>query len=126
ADQFAPVEQSSITLDHIQHWLRSRVTGLWRSLSHWSTWAGFMALALIPAGLFLFLLYSKLKVGRFLAYALTQQYGWNHHLSNPLLLVLQALQHPPNASPWEWNFYLLNIISIIAFACLLVPVFRKF
>lgn len=125
ADRLAPQEPSAKLVGKIQGWLRSHFTGLRKSLAHLSTWAGFFALALIPGGLFLFLLYSKWKVGTFLAYLLAQQYGWNHRLSNPLLLVLHALHHPARATPYDWNFYLLNLLAIIAFSCLLVQVFRK-
>ncbi len=125
ADRFAPLQPSATLAGRIRGWLRSRFSGLWKSLSHWSAWAGFSALALIPSALFLFLLYAKWKVGTFLAYVLTQKYGWNHSLSNPLLLVLEALNHPARATPYDWNFYLLNMLAIIAFSCLLVPVFRK-
>ena len=125
ADRYSPVETFVPLTERMQGWLRSRFAGIWKSLSMGSTWKGFLALALIPGGLLLFLLYSKWKVGTFVAYFMAQKYGWNHYLSNPLLLVLHALHHPERATPYDWNFYLLNIVAILAFTCLLVPVFRK-
>ena len=124
-DNFAPRKHSIGFVSSIGEWLCSRFIGLWRSLSAWCTWNGFVALALIPVALLLFAVYSKWKVGTYTAYSITQHDGWNHYLSNPILLVLYMLRHPSPASPYDWNFYSLNIISTLIFICLLVPVFRK-
>ena len=124
-DTFAPLKQSTGFITSIGEWLRSRFTGLWRSLAAWRTWSGFVALALVPAALALFMIYSKLKVGAYTAYFMTQHYGWGHSLSNPLVLVITALQHPRPATPYDWNFYAFNMLSTLFFLCLLVPVFRK-
>ncbi len=85
----------------------------------------FVALALVPVALVLFMIYAKWKVGTYRAYFITQHYGWNHYFSNPLLLVLYMLQHPSPATPYDWDFYSLNILSTLIVIFLLVPVFRK-
>ncbi|TMD62230.1 MAG: hypothetical protein E6I97_26905, partial [Chloroflexi bacterium] len=74
--------------------LHARVLGLWRSLFALRTWFGFAALALIPFASLLFLLYAQWRLGTYQAYFLTQKYGWNHYLSNPIQLVLHMLHHP--------------------------------
>jgi Gpi18-like mannosyltransferase len=125
AERFAPVAPATMLPGSIQRWMHSRFIGFWRSLTHWSTWLGLMALALIPSGLGLFLLYSKWQTGTFFAYVQAQQYGWNYHFANPILVVVHALHHPDTASPYNWDFYLLNIGSILVFSCLLIPVFRR-
>lgn len=124
-DNAAPLKHSTGFVTSIGEWLRSRFIGLWRSLSAWRTWGGFVALALVPVALMLFMIYAKWKVGAYTAYFMTQHYGWNHYLSNPIFLVLYMLQHPSPATPYDWNFYSLNIFSTLIFICLLVPVFRK-
>jgi uncharacterized membrane protein YuzA (DUF378 family) len=124
-DKFAPLTHSTGFVPSTGEWLRSRFIGLWHSLSVWRTWSGFVALALVPVTLLLFMVYSKWKVGTYTAYFTAQHYGWNHSLSNPILLVLDMLHHPSPATPYDWNFYSLNMISTLIFICLLVPVFRK-
>ncbi len=125
ADQYTPLQEASGISMRLREWLRSRFIGFLRALSSWSTWFDLIALALIPTALFLFMLYSKLKVGAFKAYFIAQQYGWNHHTSNPVLLLVQMLQHPLAPSPYDWDFYSLNIISTLMLCVLLVPIFRK-
>jgi Gpi18-like mannosyltransferase len=125
AERFAPIEEATTMRARMRLWLCSRCIGGWKSLAHWSTWTGITALALVPSGLALFLLYSKLQTGTFFAYMQAQQYGWKHHFSNPLLVVLYNLYHVGQISPYNWNFYWLNLGSVVLFSCLLVPVFRK-
>jgi hypothetical protein len=125
AERFAPIEAATTMRARMRLWLCSRCIGGWKSLAHRSTWTGIIALALIPSGLALFLLYSKLQTGTFFAYILAQRYGWNHHFSNPLRVVLYNLYHIGQTSPYNWNFYWLNLGSLLLFSCLLVPVFRK-
>lgn len=125
SEQFAPL-QSSVGLGaSVREWLRSRTLSLWLSLSSWRTWLGFAALALVPVGLFLFFLYARLKVGTFQAYFITEKYGWNRSLGNPFDVIFSSIRHPVAASPQEWNFYSLNMLCIVIFVLLLIPVFRK-
>ncbi len=125
SEQFAPLQTTSGFVAGVREWLRARVLGLWLSLSSWRTWLGFASLALVPIGLFLFFLYAKLKVGTFQAYFITEKYGWNRSLRNPLTVLLSSIRHPVAASPQEWNFYTLNMLCILIFLALLIPVFRK-
>jgi len=124
-DNFAPLKHSTGFISFTGEWLRSRFIGLWRSLTTWRTWSVFVALAFVPVALALFMVYSKWKVGAYTAYFMTQHYGWNHSLSNPIFLVFSMVQHPRPATPYDWNFYALNIFSTLFFICLLVPVFRR-
>ena len=124
-ERFAPVKERTGFIASSREWMYSRFTGLWRSLAAWRTWSGFVALALVPAALALFMIYSKWKVGAYTAYFMTQHYGWDHSFTNPLVLVITDLQHPQSASPYNWDFYALNMLSTLFFLCLLVPVFRK-
>jgi len=73
AENYAPLQAGSRIV--LLGWLRSRIAGLFHSLSAWRTWLGFACLMLIPSGLILFCLYAKWKVGAFKAYFMIQQYG---------------------------------------------------
>ncbi len=124
-ERFTPAGTATTMRARMRYWLYSQYIGSRKALAHRSTWTGIIALALIPGGLALFLLYSKLQTGTFFAYVLAQQYGWKHHISNPLLVVLYNLYHIGQISPYNWNFYWLNLGSILLFSCLLILVFRK-
>ena len=115
----APGKQTVLAMLH------ARVLGLWRSLFALRTWLGFVALALIPFGLLLFLLYAQWRIGTYQAYFLAQKYGWNHYFSDPIQLVLHVLHHPDKANPYNWDFYGLNIFIILLCTALLVPIFRR-
>ena len=125
AEQFAPMQVVTGAMAMVQAWIRSRFVGLWWALAAWRTWRGFVALLLIPSGLGLFCLYAKWKVGNYLAFQQTEFHGWGRTTSNPLMLVLHMLHHPRPISPYDWNFYGLAMVVIIAFFLLLIPVFRR-
>jgi hypothetical protein len=125
SEQFAPLQTTSGVVAQTREWVRSRSLGLWRSLASWRTWLGFAALALVPAIFSLFFLYAQFKVGTFQAYFITERYGWNRSVRNPLALLLSSIRHPLPANPQDWNFYVLNIICILAFVLLLIPIFRR-
>ena len=125
-DRFAPLEaQEKNIITRFTNWLHSRILGLWRALRDWHTWLGFTALLQIPLGLSLFLLYAKWKVGTFFASQLTERNGWGRTLTNPIHVLKNALLHPIAPSPWEWNFYDLNILVIVLFSLALIPIFRR-
>jgi len=124
-DQNAPMQMASGIVTSVQEWLRSRFVGLWRGLSSWRTWLGFIALLLIPMGLALFCVYAKIKVGSFLAFETVEKYGWGRSFTNPITLVVQMLQHPLPPGPADWDFYALNMTVIIVFFLMLIPIFRK-
>ncbi len=125
SEQFAPLQTTSGVVAQTREWMRSRSLGLWRSLASWRTWSGLAALALVPVIFSLFFLYAQFKVGTFQAYFITERYGWNRSVRNPLALLLSSLRHPLSANPQDWNFYVLNILCILIFVLLLIPIFRK-
>ncbi len=125
ADHYAPLSPTTGIVAQMREWLRSRFLGLLRSLASWRTWLGFVALALVPTGFVLFCLYAKWKVGSFLAFEKVELYGWGRHFTNPLILLQNMITHPLPASPYDWNFYGLNVIVIFAFLLLLIPIFRR-
>ncbi len=125
SEQFAPLQTTSGVVARTREWARSRSLGLWRSLASWRTWLGFAALALVPVVFSLFFLYAQFKVGTFQAYFITEKYGWNRSVRNPLPLLLSSIRHPLAANPQDWNFYALNMLCILAFVLLLIPIFRK-
>ncbi|GAC1378569.1 MAG: hypothetical protein NVSMB44_47830 [Ktedonobacteraceae bacterium] len=125
SEQFAPRQNVVGIVAGGREWLRSRSRGLWLSLASGRTWSGFAALALVPLGLFLFFLYAKIEVGTFQAYFLTEKYGWNRTMSNPIDLLHSLIQRPLPPNPYEWNFYSLNMLCIIVFVFLLIPIFRR-
>ncbi len=125
ANQWEPMRPIQGVTAYIEEWCRSRFVGLFRSLKDWRTWRGFVALLLIPLGLGLFCLYGKWQVNAFLAFEQVEQNGWGRTFSNPILLILHMLHHPRPTSPYDWNFYGLNMAAIIVFLLLLIPIFRK-
>jgi Mannosyltransferase (PIG-V) len=125
ADRFAPTQEQSGRVASVQNWCYSRLIGFWRSLASWRTWLDLASLTLIPLGLCTFCLYSKWKVGRFLAFWEVEKNGWGRQYTNPIELFLYMLQHPAAASPYEWNFYTLNMLVIVVFWSLLILILRK-
>ena len=125
AEQWEPMRPVQGIVAHIEEWCHSRFTGLLRSLKDWRTWRGFVALLLIPLGLGIFCLYGKWQVNSFLPFELVEQNGWGRTFSNPILLILHMLHHPRPTSPYDWNFYGLNMTAVIVFLLLLIPIFRK-
>ena len=109
----------------IRQGLRSRLINFFQALLRWHTWLDFAWLALIPGGLVLFSIYAKLKVGAFTAFSMSEKYGWHRQFTNPIPVLINYIQHPQVASPYDWDFYALNLIMIFAFFPLLIPIFRK-
>lgn len=124
ADQYYPVEPHT-GLAAVKYWLTSRILGLLRALRSWRTWRGIAALAQIPLGLVLFCLYAKWKVDTFLPFTMTEREGWGRHFRNPIKFLFETFTHPVAANPYDWNFYALSIVCVLALLCLLIPIFRK-
>jgi hypothetical protein len=124
-DPVLPLLHYSGRVAAVQNWLRSRILNFWHSLALWRTWLGFLCLLLTPGGLVLFMVYSKWKVGAFKAFLIVEKYGWRRELTNPFSVMLYSLQHPRATTPYDWNFYILNLIVIFTFFLLLIPIFRK-
>lgn len=120
-----PQTQMSSHMAIIQQWLRSRLTNFFQALLRWHTWLNFACLALIPCGLALFSIYAKLKVGAFTAFSMSEKYGWQRQFTNPIPVLINYIQHPQVANPYDWDFYALNLIMIFAFFPLLIPIFRR-
>ena len=106
-------------------WVRSRIVGPLRSLRDRRTWTGFLCLLPVPAAFAGFLVYSKLTVGDFLAFSHAESFGWGRNLSNPVKVVARAILNPSPPSPYDWNFYGLNVLALFAFALLLLMVLRS-
>lgn|SRR5579883_1297280 len=125
AEQVAPLEQAKNWQASIKKWCHSRFVAVWRAFRRWQTWAALAALCLIPLGLGLFCLYGYIKVHTFTPFALTEQNGWGRHFINPLQLIQQMIQHPRPASPYDWNFYGLNLVMLFFGLFMLIPIFKR-
>lgn len=108
-----------------QEWLRSRFLGLWMALRTRPFWLGVLALLQIPLGLALFCIYGKWKVGTFLPFEEVEKYGWGRNFINPVSSLYNILTQPRPANPYDWTFYGLNVVVILAFLLVLIPIFRK-
>ncbi|MFH0862262.1 MAG: hypothetical protein V1875_04450 [Candidatus Altiarchaeota archaeon] len=49
------------------------------------------SLLLVPAGLFLFMCFTHILTGDFMAYPHIKESGWGHHLSNPATVLVEAI-----------------------------------
>lgn len=125
AERYAPLQVVKTKHELVFTWLQSRIFGLLRSLKAWRTWINMASIALIPVGTLLFCIYGKIKVGTFLPFVKVEENGWNRHSANPIHVVWDAITHPATASPWNWNFYALNIVIIVVFWLLLLIMLRR-
>lgn len=125
ADKYAPLQHPHGLSSIVRDWLHSRLWGLWRALSSVRTWPGFGALLLIPMGLSIFCIYGWFKVNTFFPFEEVERYGWGRTLTNPLWFVIHMFHHPLEPSPYDWNFYALNMLVIGAFWLALIAIFRK-
>src|SRR5580765_916971 len=125
ADRFAPRCSQQTFIASIKDLLRSRIVGLYHSLSSMRTWLGFACIAFIPLGFALFCFYAKWKVGVFLAFLKVEENGWNRHSSNPIVLVAHFIKHPIIATPYTWEFYAYNMIIIFLCWTLFLVVLRR-
>src|SRR5690348_4467827 len=96
-------------------WLPSRGSGTLLTAREVRNWLSLLAIALIPLGLVPFLVYSGMKTGDFLATIHNHHVGWGRYFQYPWQLLITALSHPQPPNPMDWNFWLLNIIVIVAF-----------
>jgi hypothetical protein len=117
SDRYFPLpDMSSMTLlEKVHAWFYSRLR--WPSLAalELRNWSHLVAVTLIPLGLLPFLLYSKIKTGDLLATIHNHHVGWGRYVELPWQLLAYALSHPQPPSPLNWNFWLLNIITIFVF-----------
>ncbi len=125
SERWAPVDGAGLGAPGLaRQWVISRVVGPLHSLRERRTWAGFLCLLPIPAALGGFLVYSQLTVGQFLAFSQAESFGWGRSLSNPFKALGRTLLRPEAPSPYDWNFFGLNVLALLAFALLFVFVVR--
>jgi 4-amino-4-deoxy-L-arabinose transferase-like glycosyltransferase len=96
-------------------WFVVRVRGLWRATHSMKNWRNALLLLLIPAGLFVFMLYGQLATGDLLATFHTQDWGWHRRFTFFGRLLIYSLRNPIINQPLNWNFWLLNIILAFVF-----------
>ena len=126
AEQHAPLQgQSKTFLNFSQEWLRVRFLGLWMALRTRVFWLGVIALLQIPLGLALFSIYGKWQVGTFRPFEVVEKYGWGRNFIDPVSSLFNILTQPRPANPYDWTFYGLNVVVILAFLLVLIPIFRK-
>jgi len=126
AEQHMPLpEQQQGKIAGMQAWLHARFLGLWTALRTFSFWRGIIALLQIPLGLALFCCYAKWQVGTFFPFSIVEKNGWGRSFINPASSLFMILTHPQAPSPYDWSFYGLNVVVIVGFLLLLIPIFRK-
>ncbi len=97
------------------NWVYSRLQGPFLAAQKPQNWSNLFAVALIPSGLIPFLIYSKIKTGDFLATIHNHHVGWGRYLEYPWQLLIDAFSHPHPPDAMDWNFWLLNVITIGVF-----------
>jgi hypothetical protein len=125
SEEAAPLARVNTWRGRVLAWCHSRFVGMWAAWRRWQSWAALGALLLIPLGLGLFCLYGYLKTGTWTPFTVTEQNGWGRHYVNPLSLIYQMLKHPRPASPYDWNFYGLNMGMLFFSVALLIPTFKR-
>jgi hypothetical protein len=125
AERWAPMNGTGRGLTGFaSDWVRSRIVGPLRSLRDRKTWTGCLCLLLVPAAFAGFMIYSQIMVGDFFAHSHAEWFGWGRTLSNPVKVVARAILNPRPPSPYDWNFYALNLLALFAFALLLLLLLR--
>jgi hypothetical protein len=126
-DLYAPLPDMSAATrgEKAYAWLDSRVNGLAIASEKLRTWLHLLAIALIPLGLIPFLIYSQVKTGDFLATIHNHQIGWGRYFSFPWQLLSSELSHPLAPDPLNWNFWIVNIITIGIFLGFTLWAFRR-
>src|SRR5438876_5173132 len=117
SDRYSPLpDMNGMTLPQkAYNWLYSRLWGPFLSAQKLQNWSNLFAVALIPFGLAPFLIYSKIKTGDFLATIHNHHVGWGRYLEYPWQLLIDAFSHPHPPNAMDWNFWLLNVITIGVF-----------
>jgi len=127
SDRYAPLPDMSgaTLLEKGKIWLNSRLKGLLLATREMRNWLNLLAVALIPLGLVPFLVYSQIKTGDFLATIHNHTVGWGRKPELFLRLIAGALLHPRLPDPMDWNFWLVNIITIFVFLSFTLWALRK-
>jgi hypothetical protein len=130
AERYEPLPQLHVSslrtaLNSIGIWFVVRVRGLWRATHSTKNWLNASLLLLIPAGLFLFMLYGLLETGDLLATFHTEDWGWHRKFTFFGRLLIYSLRNPILNQPLNWNFWLLNILlAFIFLGFILLAFFR--
>ncbi|HLI70177.1 MAG TPA: glycosyltransferase family 39 protein [Ktedonobacteraceae bacterium] len=98
--------------------------GLFLAAREFKNWWTGLALFLVPAGLFAFMLYAKSQTGDLLFTFHVNSSVWGRQLSYPWRLLIYSLRHPI-IDPTTWNFWLLNIIVAFVFLGFTLWAFRR-
>jgi len=88
-------------------------------------WLNGLAVALVPCGLLVFMVYGQLAIGDFFATFHASKWGWGRQLTSPVRLLVYSLLHPILGQPLNWNFWLLNIVAACAFLAVIVWSYRR-
>jgi hypothetical protein len=126
SDRYAALpDLSGVTLrQKASTWLHSRLVGLSLAARQRRNWFDLLAVVLIPFGLVPFFVYSKVKTGDFWA-TIHSQTVWGRYFELPWRLLANALRHLHPPDPMDWNFWLLNIIVILAFLVVILWSWRR-
>lgn len=126
AEQHIPLSrQQQAWFASTKAWIHSRFVGLWVALRTLPFWGGVIALLQIPLGLVLFCFYAQWKVGVFFPFSMVEKNGWGRSFIDPISSLILIFSHPLPPSPYNWTFYGLNVVVIVGFLLLLIPIFRK-
>jgi hypothetical protein len=112
-------------LKSIYIWFLARVQGLWKATHSIKNWLKALLLLLIPAGLFVFMIYGKIKTGDLLATFHNEQWGWHRGYTFFARLLIFSLRNPIMNQPFDWNFWLVNIILAFIFLGLILLAFSR-
>ncbi len=125
AEQHAPLlEQQRSWFVAARAWIRSRFVGIWIALRTLPFWDGIIALLQTPLGLALFCIYAQWQVGTFFPFELVEKNGWGRSFIDPVSSLILIFSHPLPPGPYNWVFYDLNVVVIVGFLLLLIPIFR--
>jgi hypothetical protein len=113
------------SLNSLSTWFLARAQGLWKAVLSIKNWLKALLLLLIPAGLFVFMVYSKIKTDDWLANFHNEQWGWHRAYTFFVRLLIFSLRHPIMNQPFEWNFWLLNLILAFIFLGFIVLAFLR-
>lgn len=127
SDRYAPLPNMSenTLIEKGNIWIDSRIRSLWLAARELRNWFSLLAISLIPLGIVPFFIYSKIKTGDFLASIHNHHTGWGRYFEYPWQLLANALTHPQPANPMDWDFWLINIITILIFLGFTVWSFRR-
>jgi len=122
SDHYAPLPLQADGLPRHRQarlWVMSRLRGPVLAARNARNWLALAALALVPLGTFLFMVYTKVHTGSWLA-AFHNSQLWGRQTTAPWQVLLTSLQHPEIADPGDWNFWIFNNIVALVFLIFMV------